>query len=418
MQIKTLDTASGEVEIPPSKSLTHRFLIIAALAPGLSHVRNPLDAEDTILTKDGLKMMGATFEVEGRDLLIRGTGGRFSAPKREIFLGNSGTSLRLLIPVSALGEGEFVFTGTERLKQRPVGPLLDALSALGAECSSNGGFPPAFIRARGLRGGRAKIDASLSSQFVSGLLLAAPLAEQEVQIEVVSLASAPYVDLTVEAMREAGVEVGRDGEVFVVGHGQAYRAGEYLVEGDASSASYFWAAAAITRGRVRTLGINPASIQGDMGLLDLLVRMGCRVTRGDDWVEVEGGSLRGIDADMNGMPDMVPTLAVVASFAGGKTRITNVAHLRIKESDRLAAVAGNLSKMGARVEELADGLVIEGRGPLSGATINTHNDHRIAMAFAVAGLRVPGVRVDNPLCVEKSFPAFWDSLRLLYGGDK
>jgi 3-phosphoshikimate 1-carboxyvinyltransferase len=276
------------------------------------------------------------------------------------------------------------------------------------------GYPPVRIQGSGLKGGRTLVDARRSSQFVSAILLAAPYASQPVEVAVQGLVSRPYVEVTLDGMSRFGAEAGwMDNETVRVEAPGNYKPGSYSVEGDCSSASYFWAAAAITRGRVVTSNITHSSRQGDLALLGLLSRMGCQVKCDSDGVTVVGGSLRGIEADMGDMPDMVPTLAVTAAFANGTSIISNVSHLRIKESDRLRAIAEGLQRMQVQVEERDDGLVIEGGKP-QGAPIDPHNDHRIAMSFAVAGLATEGVQIANESCVNKSFPQFWETFEELY----
>jgi 3-phosphoshikimate 1-carboxyvinyltransferase len=322
--------------------------------------------------------------------------------------------MRLLPPVAATGEGIFVFDGTARLRERPIGPVIDALVQLGAECSYRGqeGFPPVEIRGSGLEGGSVVVDARQSSQFLSALLIAAPLASREVRIRWLEpVASMPYVSLTLAMMEQMAIRIDRIGPSQVaIPAPQAYPPLNYEVEGDCSSASYFWAAAAITGTAVKTFPIHADSHQGDRLLLDVLEEMGCSVQWEGNGVQVTGPpGLRAITLDMNRIPDMVPTLAVVAAFARGTSRITNVAHLRIKESDRLHVVATELAKFGVSVEELDDGLVIEG-GKVGAPTgpVDAHDDHRIAMAFALTGLKVFGVVIDGAESVNKSFPNFWE----------
>jgi 3-phosphoshikimate 1-carboxyvinyltransferase len=291
------------------------------------------------------------------------------------------------------------------------------LRELGVHAYSQKGnnCPPVLVESEGLKGGTARIKGEESSQFLSGLLMVAPYAQRDVKIEVTgSLASKPYVDITLDIMSAFGVKIlSRGPSCFLVKAGQRYLPQKYRIEGDASNASYFFSAAAVCRGSVKVKNLNPATIQGDIGFLDILKRMGCRVTQGSDWMEVQGGELHGIEVDMNEMPDLVPTLAVTAAFAHGETVIKNIGHLRLKESDRIHALAVELSKMGIRVNELADGLEIEGGKP-HGAEIETYDDHRMVMSFAVAGLAVPGIRIKGERCVDKSFPGFWETLQKLY----
>lgn len=411
------------VRVPGSKSYTHRLLIAAALADGRSTVKNGLDSEDTRLTRNALSRMGVRIEEaqNGRALTISGVGGtpfKGVAPDQPIHLGNSGTSMRLLTAVAALMPGETVLTGTERMCRRPVGDLLDGLSQIGVSARSiNGdGCPPVAVTGGRPKGGRVDLDCGVSSQFLSALLLIAPSTADGVEIEVTrGPVSRPYIDLTVEVMDRLGVSILRDGYTrFLVPGGRTYRPGDYTVEPDASNASYFWAAAAVTGGTVTVAGLGPDSRQGDLKIVDLLAGMGCRVERDQTGIRVTGpDQLTAIRADMGDIPDMVPTLAVTAAFAEGTTVISNVAHLRAKESDRLAAMADGLTRMGIEARAGADSLIITGGRP-HGARIETYDDHRIAMSFAVAGLATPGVVILDETCVGKSFPTFWEVFEGLY----
>lgn len=412
-EIIPISNIDARVCVPGSKSLTHRAFIVAALANGKSHLENILYAEDTMHTVSALKQMGVEIEINGKTATIIGRAGKFSAPKKEIYLGNSGTSMRLLTAICALGQGRFVLTGDSRMKQRPIGDLLDALALLGVSAYSidKNGCPPVAIEAMGIMGGNTRIETSISSQFLSGLLLAAPYAKNDVTIEVIGhLPSKPYVDLTLKIVEDFGVKVHyEDYKYFFIPSGQLYKARDYTIEGDLSSASYFFAAAAILGGKVTVSPINIDSKQPDIGFLGILKEMGCKIMAKRGEVTVIGGDLRGICVDMNAMPDLVPTLAVVASFAKGETIIKNVAHLRAKECDRLSAIAKELAKMDIKIDEREDSLIIKGGSP-KGVIIETYNDHRIAMGFAIAGLKVPGIKIINPACVNKSFPEFWDIL--------
>ena len=413
------------VRIPGSKSYTHRLLIAAALADGRSTLTNGLDSEDTRLTRNALSRMGVRIEEsrDGRGLAISGIGGppfQGVAPDRPIHLGNSGTSMRLLTAVAALMPGETVLTGTDRMRRRPVGDLLDGLSQIGVSARSvNGdGCPPVAVTppVAGPKGGRVALDCGVSSQFLSALLLIAPYTADGVEIEVTrGPVSRPYIDLTVEVMDRLGVSIVRNGYTrFSVSGGRTYRPGDYHVEPDASNASYFWASAAVTGGTVTVAGLGPDSRQGDLKIVDLLADMGCRVERERTGIRVTGPDrLSAIRADMGDIPDMVPTLAVTAAFAEGTTVISNVAHLRAKESDRLAAMADGLTRMGIEARAGADSLIIQGGRP-HGARIETYDDHRIAMSFAVAGLAAPGVVILDEICVAKSFPTFWEVFEGLY----
>jgi 3-phosphoshikimate 1-carboxyvinyltransferase len=324
--------------------------------------------------------------------------------------------MRFLTALAALGEGEYLLTGTERLCQRPLGELLEALSQVGIKAVSEkgDGCPPVRVTG-GIIGGRARLSGGTSSQYLSALLFIGPLAPKGLEIEVTGeLVSRPYVDLTLEVLGDFGVSYYREGyRYFQLPGDQSYLPQAYEIEADASSASYFWAAAAVTGGRVTITNLSLASSQGDAAFPKVLEAMGCTVSETPDGLTLEGGPLRAVTADMGTMPDLVPTLAVLAAFAAGDTVITGVAHLRHKESDRLAAVVAELAKMGLEAWETADGLVIRGGAP-KGAVIHTYNDHRIAMSFAVAGLKIPGLVITDPDCVAKSFPAFWEFFERLY----
>jgi 3-phosphoshikimate 1-carboxyvinyltransferase len=416
-QIKTIDHLDASVNIPGSKSVTHRYLIMAALAEGRSWLHNGLWCDDTRYTAGALERFGAQIRHSPKAIEVIGTGGVLSCPSEPIYLENAGTSMRLLTAVACLGRGSSVLVGNERLHTRPMEELLVALEPLGGKVESlqERGYPPVRIQGSGLRGGSTTVNASRSSQFVSAILLAAPYAARPVEIAVQGLVSKPYVDVTLDGMAKFGAEARwLDKKNLRVEAPGRYLAGSYHVEGDCSSASYFWAAAAITGGKVLTADILHESRQGDLAFLDILCRMGCRAEWHDHGVTLYGGELRSIEVDMKDMPDMVPTLAVTAAFAQGTTVIANVGHLRIKESDRLRAITEGLEKMNVQVEEAEDRLTIRG-GNARGALIACHNDHRIAMSFAVAGLVAEGVRIDDEMCVNKSFPQFWKTFEQLYG---
>jgi 3-phosphoshikimate 1-carboxyvinyltransferase len=417
IEIRPLAHCDAMVTIPGSKSYTHRALIVSALADGESVLINALQSEDTGYTIQGLEKLGVQVFWKGDLLHVLGKGGKLKSGEERIFVGNSGTSMRFLTALAALKNGRTLLDGSERMRNRPIGDLLEGLRTLGARAYSKegGGCPPVVVESQGLKGGTAKIRGEESSQFLSALLMVAPYASRDVKVEVMgNLASKPYVDITRHVMSAFGVEAKGEGyHSFFVRSGQRYLPQVYRIEGDASHASYFFSAAAIIRGKVRVENFYSTSIQGDTGFLNILEKMGCSIIRGDSWAEVQGGELRGIKVDMNGMPDLVPTLAVTAAFAHGKTIIQNIGHLRLKESDRIRALAGELVRMGILVEEGEDGLKIEGGEP-HGAEIETYNDHRLAMSFAIAGLAVPGVKIKGEQCVDKSFPGYWEKLQKLY----
>lgn len=419
VEIRPLAHLDATVRVPGSKSATQRAIIIAALADGDSRLRDVLEAEDTQVLTTALKAFGAGIESRGADMIVRGTGGRIADPLREIHLGNNGTAMRLLTAVASLGTGSVTLTGDARLRERPVGPLLEALKVLGVETGTQDdqGHPPVTIRGGRLGGGEVTLKDIESSQYVSALLIVAPFAAVDVTLTLEGrIPSLPYIGLTVEAMKAFGVEVATDGPGrYRVRSGQRYRGREYPVEGDVSSASYFFLAAALLGGRIRVENIDPRTGQGDIAFLDVLERLGCRVVREEKSVEVTGGTMPPgeLTFDMGNLPDMVPTLAVLAAVRSGTTLLTNCAHLRLKESDRLAVLVAELRKTGVAAKELDDGIAITGDRP-RGAIIDSHNDHRIAMAFAVLGLAVPGMRIAGEACVAKSFPGFWETLQGIY----
>ncbi len=423
--IKPGPVENTQITLPGSKSYTHRYLIAAALSDGPCRVNNYLDSEDTRYTLHALTQMGAAAAESPDFIDMAGIGGNFHPVETPIDLGNSGTSMRLLAGVCALGQGSYVLTGSERMKERPIDHLLDALAEIGVTAVSlqGNGCPPIRVRGGRISGGQVAIDCSVSSQYLSSLLLLAPLTENGLSIHVAKgPVSKPYIDMTVAVLNRFGIEVQRrDYSSFKVPEGQRYQPGNYTVEPDASQAGYFWAAAAITGASVQVNNLFANSLQGDVRFVWVLEQMGCRVAESPAGISVTGpglgilssASLVGIDVDMSDMPDLVPTLAVVAAFAEGETLIRNVGHLRAKESDRLGAVQKELSRMKIPARISGDNLIITGGTP-QGAEIETYNDHRMAMSFAVAGLCTPGVSIKNEACVAKSFPGFWDVFESLY----
>ena len=400
---------------PPSKSYTHRALIAGALALGTSMVVNPLKAEDTVLTIAALRTLGITIEKKVDRVIIRGCDGSIPAGEAvTLDLNNSGTSLRLLTSLALLGSHPVTLTGSARMQERPIGPLADALPALGGSVTflNKNGYPPLQVSGH-LKGGRVSIDGSISSQFISSILIAAPYAENEVEVVIPSpLASASYLDITLDVMKDFGAVVTREKyERFCVSNKDHYTSRSYSVEGDYSSASYFFAIAAICGGRVTVSNLKAESVQGDRRFLDALSIMGCTVTSSPDSVTVErSGDLDGITFDMATSPDTVQTLCMVAAVAKTPTTITGIAHLKFKESDRINGTAERLRSLGAHVMIGNDSLTIS-PAPLHGGTIDPANDHRTAMSFAVLGLGTGGITITDAGCVSKSYPEFWDTLR-------
>lgn len=407
------------VRLPGSKSLTNRALVCAALAEGSSTLEGALEADDTLAMVEGLRALGVEIEADwpaGR-LVVAGVAGRPLADAAVVDARLSGTTSRFLLPVAALGEGLRRVDGANRMRERPMAEAIDALRALGAEVHDVGapGHLPVELVGGSLAGGEVAVRGDVSSQFLSGLLLAAPAMATGLVVHVVGpLVSQPYVDMTVAVMGAFGVTVDRPDDRSWVVQPQAYAGARYVVEPDASAASYAFAAAALLDGRVAVVGLGSASLQGDVAFVDLLEQMGAAVERGTDRTTVAGtGRLRGIEADMADISDTAQTLAVVAAFAEGPTRVTGIGFIRGKETDRVRAVVTELRRLGVDAEEEPDGFVVRPR-PIRPATVQTYDDHRMAMAFALVGLRAPGVQIADPSCVAKTFPGFWaflDELR-------
>jgi 3-phosphoshikimate 1-carboxyvinyltransferase len=413
---------TATVRVPGSKSITNRALVLAALAarsgPGC-RLTGVLWSEDTEVMVAALQKLGFELDVDwpAETIAVRSRypDRMIPATRAELFTANSGTTMRFLIALVTLGQGHYVLRGSPRMHERPIADLLDALSQLGVATSAGGnGCPPVAVLADGLHGGRVSIRGDVSSQFLSGLLMAAPLADGDVSIEVAGqLVSVPYIAMTVAMLRQFGAHIEAEGNArFHVPGRQTLLCDAYAIEPDASAASYFFGAAAITGGTVTVAGLSLLSLQGDIHFVERLEQMGCAVTHGSDGITVRGGPLRGIDTDMNDISDTVMTLGVVACFADGPTRIRNVAHIRHKETDRIAALASELRRLGASVEEHDDGLTVHPRH-LHRARIKTYNDHRMAMSLALAGLRVPGIIIDEPACVAKTYPGFFADLEKL-----
>ena len=410
----------GTIQLPGSKSLSNRLLLLSSLASGQTEVRNLLESDDTQYMTTALESLGIglTFLDEGARCLVESSGGPFAVGNADLFLGNAGTAIRPLCAALCVGEGEYTLTGEPRMLERPIAHLVDALRQLGADIRYEGveGYPPLRIRASGLRGGSVSIRGNVSSQYLTALLLASPLARDALDIEIVGdLVSKPYIDMTVDVMRRFGVTVENDNyQAFHVAGGQTYRSpGITLVEGDASSASYFMSAAAIRGGAVRVTGVGADSIQGDVQHADVLEQMGAVVRRGPDYIEVSRGHLRGLDMDLNHIPDAAMTVAVTALFADGRTTIRNIGNWRVKETDRLAAMAAELRKVGAGVVEGPDYLEIDPPERIHPAEIATYNDHRMAMCFSLASLGDAEITILDPGCVSKTFPDYFDNFRAI-----
>lgn len=415
------------VRVPGSKSLTNRALLISALARGKTRLTNALFSDDSCYFAKALQTLGFDIEPDepNLEITVTGLGGKIPVKKAELFIGNSGTTARFLSAFLTLGHGEYIVDGEPRMRERPIGDLVSALTQLGANIeASSSDCPPVKIQASGLQGGKTAIAGDISSQFLSALLMITPYVKSPVEIEVISeLNSKPYVDLTLDVMRDFGVKVRRNGyQQFSIPLATYHLPGtnfqslisSYAIESDASAASYFFAAPAICGGTVRVENITRQSKQGDIVFLDVLQQMGCEVTEGEDFIEVVGTEiLNGIDVDMRDIPDTAQTLAAIAPFASTPTRIRGIASARLKETDRIHATCIELARLGVRVEEHSDGMTIYPCENFSPASIRTYNDHRMAMAFSLIGLRVPGVTIENPSCVSKTFPNFFKVLETL-----
>ena len=417
--IKKVD---GEINLPGSKSLSNRALLLAALAKGTTTLTNLLDSDDIRHMLNALKKLGVnyTLSADKKQCVVEGLGRAFNTQELgdiELFLGNAGTAMRPLCAALCLGQGEYTLTGEPRMFERPIGSLVDSLKQAGADVTylKDENYPPLKIKGTGLKGGDISIDGSVSSQFLTAFLMSAPMASEDTTINIVGeLVSKPYIKITLQIMQDFGVEVDNvDGEYqrFVIKGGQTYQAaGNYLVEGDASSASYFLAAAAIGGGSIKVTGIGKKSVQGDIQFADALEAMGANIEWGDDYIKASKGQLTAIDMDMNHIPDAAMTIAVAALFAKGTTKITNVYNWRVKETDRLYAMATELRKVGAEVIEGHDFIEVTPPSQLKHAEIDTYDDHRMAMCFSLVALSDTPVTINDPKCTSKTFPDYFDKL--------
>lgn len=425
MEQLTLDPiakVSGEVNVPGSKSLSNRALLLAALAEGETELTNLLDSEDIEHMLNALTKLGVSYRLsdDKTQCVVQGNGGAFDvAEPLELFLGNAGTAMRPLCAALAASNVDTVLTGEPRMEERPIGDLVDALREANADVTylKNDGYPPLQIKGKTLSGGEMSVDGSVSSQFLTALLMAAPLFSGDVTIRIKGeLVSKPYIDITLDTMVKFGVTVKNDNyQTFTVSGSAKYVSpGKFMVEGDASSASYFLAAGAIKGGTVRVTGIGQNSIQGDIRFADVLEAMGAKVVWNDEYVEITGAPLKGVDMDMNHIPDAAMTIATTALFAEGPTTMTNIYNWRVKETDRLAAMATELQKLGAKVEEGHDYIKVWPTDSLKHAEIDTYNDHRIAMCFSLVALSDTPVTINDPGCTRKTFPDYFTRFKTLY----
>jgi 3-phosphoshikimate 1-carboxyvinyltransferase len=406
------------VRVPGSKSLTNRALLIAALTNGTTRLTHALFSDDSRYFAGALQTLGFDVRLDeaNHEMTVTGLGGVIPVQKAELFIGNAGTAARFLSAFLTIGSGEYILDGEPRMRERPIGDLVDSLAQLGADLEAANHCPPVKITASGLPGGKAVIAGDVSSQFLSALLMVAPYAQNPVEVTLsTGLNSKPYVDMTIAVMKDFGVEIDRRGYSQFSIHPAHYSSlPAYAIESDATAAAYFFAAPAICGGKVRVENISRRSVQGDIAFLDVLKQMGCQVTEGGDFIEVTGaGELAGIDVDLRDIPDTAQTLAAIAPFASTSTRLRGIASARVKETDRVHATCVELSRLGVRVEEHADGMTVHPVEKMRAASIRTYNDHRMAMAFSLIGLRFDGVTIENPACVSKTFPDFFEVLETL-----
>ena len=422
LRLDPIRRISGSITLPGSKSLSNRVLLLAMLSEGETFIENLLDSDDVRRMIDALAKLKISYEEDrpGKKIRVKGEGGRIPVDKAELFLGNAGTAIRPLTAALTLGHGRFVLDGIERMRERPIQDLLDGLNQLGAQVRSidNTGCPPVEIIANGLPGGVTKLSGAISSQYLSAILLTSPYAQTPVEIRIKDhLVSIPYVEMTIRLMNRFGVnvDVSEDFKSFHINAPQSYKSPKtYFVEGDASSASYFLAGAAITGGTVTVIGCGTDSLQGDAQFAKIMEMMGAEVQWEANQITVRGsGNLKGIDVDMNEMPDAAMTLAVTALFAKGTTAIRNIYNWRLKETERLKAVSSELKKLGATVEEGEDYIIIEPPEKLLSAEIATYDDHRMAMAFSLAACGEVPITILDPSCVSKTFPDYFDQLSKL-----
>jgi 3-phosphoshikimate 1-carboxyvinyltransferase len=414
----------GVVELPGSKSISNRTLVLAALAVGTTDIKSLLASDDTHVMLMALQKLGIRWVQHGesQDFTVTGTAGTLPVPSADLFMGNAGTAIRPLTAALAAIGGDYTVHGVARMHERPIGDLVDALNAAGAsiDYTGNPGFPPLHIHRGHLRPRHMQVRGNVSSQFLTALLMASPLIarEQPLTIEVVGdLISKPYIEITLNLLARFGIQVERDDWAsFTIAAGQMYQSpGIIHVEGDASSASYFLAAGAIAGGPVRVEGVGQSSIQGDVRFVEALQQMGAEITLGDNWIEARSnGGLKAIDADFNHIPDAAMTIAVAALYADGTSTLRNIASWRVKETDRLAAMATELRKLGALIEEGEDYLRVTPPKVLRPASIDTYDDHRMAMCFSLASLSGAlrdgtQVRINDPQCVAKTFPDYFDA---------
>lgn len=408
-----------EIDAPPSKAHTLRALIISSLADGKSVIYNPLLGQDQLNVIECLKRLGVEIRQENNKLIVYGTAGKYAPICDELNVGESGVGMNFLTSAACLSEKPVTITGSERITERPILEIVNGLSQLGCtiEYLAKKGFPPIKVYGGGIKGGDAQIRGQKTSQYFSSIAIVSPYAETQVTLRCIdTMTERPYLDISLQMMSKFGIEAENDNyERIKVPNGKKYSVRQISIEGDYSSASFFFLAGAICKTKVTVRGLNPCTKQGDKAFLNLIEKMGAKVSQTNDRVCVQGGKLCAIEVDMNNLPDLVPPLAIAAGFAEGLSRLTNIGHLRHKECDRLAVMASQLNKMGVTAKCDESSLTIEGSSKVHGARIEPHNDHRIAMSFAIAGLVTGEQIIEEEMCVAKSFPDFWERFEVFSG---
>ena len=416
--VKKIENLDIKTTAPPSKAHTLRALIIGSLAKGTTVIKNPLLGQDQLNVINCLKKLGVKIDVASNKITVEGSGGIYKPIENRLDVGESGVGMNFLAAAANLSDKPVVITGSARLTERPIDEVINGMRQLGCKIDylDKEGFPPVKIHGGGIRGGKAAIKGAKTSQYFSAITISSPYAESEVTLKCTDeMTEKPYFDISLQMMSEFGIDaVNKNYKQIIIPSGKKYSAREMTIEGDYSSASFFFLAAAICKSKVTIRGLRGDTRQGDKVFLNLIEKMGCKVSETEDKICVQGQELTAIEQDMSNIPDLVPPMAIAAAFAKGRSRLTNIGHLRLKECDRLAVIASELNKMGVSAECRQDSLIIEGTKQAHGAKIDPHNDHRIAMSFAAAGLAVGGQIIENENCVAKSFPDFWERFEVFY----
>jgi 3-phosphoshikimate 1-carboxyvinyltransferase len=416
--VEKITNFNAEMTAPPSKAHTLRAIIIGSLAEGTTVIKNALLGEDQLNVINCLKKLRVKIDVSGDKITVQGSGGNYSPAESELNVGESGVGMNFLCSAANLSDKPVIITGSKRLIERPVGEVINGMRQLGCKIDylDKDGFPPVKIYGGGIKGGQASIKGSKTSQYFSSITISSPYAQTDVTLNCVDeMTEKPYFDISLQMMAEFGVNaVNNNYKQIIIPGAKKYSAKELTIEGDYSSASFFFLAGAICKSNVAVSGLRTDTKQGDKAFLNLLEKMGCKVSTSKDKISIQGGELTAIEQDMSNIPDLVPPMAVAAAFAKGRSRLTNIGHLRLKESDRLAVMASELNKMGVTAECTPDSLIIEGTKQAHGAKIDPHNDHRIAMSFAAAGLVTGGQTIEDEKCVAKSFPDFWERFEVFH----